>query len=613
MSVLAILSVIVVGFGSVAITSSRVGYVSVESRFVLHIYYLCPIRIELTMKNIILLKRQFHLPYLLTAMMLLTTQSFAEDSAVEPLTEDSGEKATLTTLRDLVKLQANLKSDITSLSKEANASSNSDADKKRLLKELEKLENDLKTTGANLENIAAGVDLSTLREQEDIKFNIQEELFALLKPALDEMKEMTVRIRQKSDLKEKIGYYSERLEVVDTALHNINELQQQSESKNLKSALEQIAERWKKKQAFMKSELQSAQFQLDKLLASEASITEASQSYLKSFFQKRGLYLTEALLTVIAIMLLSRISYNTMQRYIPGFRKKHRSFRIRMLELVHRFVTILLVILGPMIVFYLVEDWVLFSLSILLLLGLAWTLRQAVPRYWYQVQLFLNIGSVREGERIEMEGIPWLVEQINVYSTLINPTAGIRQRVPIDNLVGLKSRPGHPDEPWFPCRKNDWVLLSSGVRGKVSGISHEMVRLIERGGAQVTYQMSDFLSGSPRNLSKNFRLKEIIGISYNLQQQSTSVIPQALEKHIQKCVEEEGYGEHLLNLRVEFAAANSSSLDLVVIADFSGELGDLYNRLRRAIQRWCVDACSENGWEIPFPQVSLSGGVKHIE
>jgi hypothetical protein len=65
----------------------------------------------------------------------------------------------------------------------------------------------------------------------------------------------------------------------------------------------------------------------------------------------------------------------------------------------------------------------------------------------------------------------------------------------------------------------------------------------------------------------------------------------------------------LLNLRVEFAQANSSSLDIVVIADFKGELGDLYNRLRRAIQRWCVDACTENGWEIPFPQITLSGAI----
>jgi hypothetical protein len=167
---------------------------------------------------------------------------------------------------------------------------------------------------------------------------------------------------------------------------------------------------------------------------------------------------------------------------MPGFKRKHRSFRTRLLELIHRIVTIFLVIIGPMVVFYVVEDWVLFSLSILLLLGIAWTLRQALPRYWHQIQLFLNIGSVREGERIEMDGLPWLVEQINVFCTLVNPIADLKQRVPIDDLVDLKSRPGSADEPWFPCKLDDWVILSDGVRGKVIGISQEMVQLVERGG-----------------------------------------------------------------------------------------------------------------------------------
>ena len=62
----------------------------------------------------------------------------------------------------------------------------------------------------------------------------------------------------------------------------------------------------------MQSELQAARLELDKLEATETSITEASQSYLKSFFQKRGLYLTEALLLVVAILLLSRFSYAGM-------------------------------------------------------------------------------------------------------------------------------------------------------------------------------------------------------------------------------------------------------------------------------------------------------------
>ena len=527
-------------------------------------------------------------------------------AVVTTAAETAVDTDTLATLVSFVKLRNELLQDIKVLNKQID-SEPSEAEKTKMKQELEKLESDLRTTTRNLENIAAGVDISRLRAEKQEEFNFQKEIFALLKPALDEMKDMTSHVRQKSDLREKIAYYEERLPVIEQALSNISRLQEQSQDKSLQKSLKGTTGIWRKQQAFMQSQLQAARLELDKLEAAETSITEASQSYIKSFFQKRGLYLTEALLLVLAILLLSRLSYAAMERYISGFRKKHRSFRVRLIELLHRLVTVIMVILGPMIVFYLVEDWVLFSLGILLLLGIALTLRQTLPRYWHQVQLFLNIGSVREGERILMDGLPWLVERINIYCTFSNPVADISQRLPIADLVGLKSRPAKRDEPWFPCRKGDWVLLSDGARGTVIRISHELVQLVERGGALITYQTSDFLANSPHNLSTNFRLKETLGISYQLQKQSTTSIPETLHRYIQQRAEQEGYGEQLLNLRVEFAQAGNSSLDLVVIADFKGELADLYNRLRRAIQRWCVDACTEYGWEIPFPQMTLHG------
>jgi len=533
-------------------------------------------------------------------------------AVVTTAAETAADTDTLATLVSFVKLRNELLQDIKALNKQID-SEQSEAEKVKLKQELEKLESDLRATKRNLENIAAGVDISRLRAEKEEEFNFQKEIFALLKPALDEMREMTSHVRQKSDLREKIVYYEERLPVIEQALANINRLQEQSKDKSLKKSLKATAGIWRKQQAFMQSELQAARLELEKLEAAETSIAEASHSYLKSFFQKRGLYLTEALLLVLAILLLSRLSYAAMQRYIPGFRKKHRSFRVRLVELAHRILTVIMVIFGPMIVFYLVEDWVLFSLGILLLLGMALTLRQALPLYWHQVQLFLNIGSVREGERVLMEGLPWLVERINIYCTFSNPMADISQRLPIADLIDLKSRPAKRDEPWFPCKKGDWVILSDGVRGKVIGISHELVQLVERGGAQLTYQTSDFLAKSPRNLVTNFRIKETLGISYSLQKESTTSILETLHRYIQQRAEQEGYGEQLLNLRVEFAQAGNSSLDLAVIADFKGELGDLYNRLRRAIQRWGVDACTEYGWEIPFPQMTLHGAVARAE
>jgi len=547
------------------------------------------------------------LSYAIFALLIsvLPLQAMAQDPAPVAETPDKNVD-TLDTLTTFVILRNNTLKEIKDLNRQIKQAV-SESEKNELKGQLLKLQNELRSTTRNLDIIASGADISSLDQPVAEDFNFSKELFGLLKPALDEMKEMTSNVRQKSDLREKIVQLEERLQTVEDAIINIQTLLDASTDKAVRQSLKLIGDNWRKQKGLMLGELQAARLQLEKLEESETSLTEASQSYLKSFFAKRGRYLAGALLVVLVILLLSHLSYKAMFRYIPGFRKKHRSFRMRVIELIHRVLTIILVILGPMAVFYVVEDWVLFSLGILILLGISLTLRKTLPSYWHQVQLFLNIGSVREGERILLDGLPWQVDQINFFCILVNPIADLKQRVSISDLVGQKSRPGRQDEPWFPCRKGDWVLLSSGVRGKVIGISSEFVQLVERGGSQVTYLMSDFLSSSPRNLATNFRIKETIGLSYTLQHDITTTILETLHQYIHQQIHIEGYGEQLLNLRVEFERANDSSMDLVVIADFRNELGDLYNRLRRAIQRWCVDACSENNWQIPFPQMVIHG------
>jgi len=52
-------------------------------------------------------------------------------------------------------------------------------------------------------------------------------------------------------------------------------------------------------------------------------------------------------------------------------------------------------------------------------------------------------------------------------------------------------------------------------------------------------------------------------------------------------------------------AAGASSLDLVVIADFSGEIAPYHNILKRLITRMIIEACNENNWNIPFPQLTV--------
>ncbi|PLY15968.1 MAG: hypothetical protein C0631_05295 [Sedimenticola sp.] len=103
---------------------------------------------------------------------------------------------TIDTLSSFNDLKIDLQSDIKALTKEL-AAAHSEAEKNTLKQQLEKLETDLATTRKNFENIAAGIDITSLREAAEEEFNFQKEIFALLKPALDEMKDMTAHVRQK--------------------------------------------------------------------------------------------------------------------------------------------------------------------------------------------------------------------------------------------------------------------------------------------------------------------------------------------------------------------------------------------------------------------------------
>lgn len=511
---------------------------------------------------------------------------------------------TLTALLNFVNLQDQLRDDLEGL-RNSLKNSLSDTELADLKAQITETEEKLKETALNIENIAADTDLALLRNNEEEDFNLQKELLSLLEPAMKEMKNATSDVRLKAELREKIDFFKAREPIAREALKNISQLNRANDNPKIRQELIKMNRNWSKQLVFIQSELEAKELQLEKIISQENSLENQSESIFKNFFQRRGWTLIQALLSIIAVLILSRIILKIITTSVKGYRAEHRSVQLRVIDLLHRVITFVLVMIAPMVVFYIEEDWVLFSLGVLLFIALAWTLRHAIPRYWTQLEIFLNVGPVREGERLELDGIPWRVKHINMYSILENPVAELTQRVDINDLVSLRSRPIESDEPWFPCKKGDWVILKDGVRGKIIGISMELVQIIQRGGALSTYQMSDFLSQSPKNLSKSFRIKETVGISYEHQQESTSSIVETLQAGINQRAIDEGYKDSVQSIRVEFEAAADSSLNLVVIADFKGDVADIYNRLRRAIQRWSVDICTENDWNIPYPQLEL--------
>lgn len=149
------------------------------------------------------------------------------------------------------------------------------------------------------------------------------------------------------------------------------------------------------------------------------------------------------------------------------------------------------------------------------------------------------------------------------------------------------------------------MLLSDGTRGKVVHQTPEVVELVLLGGSRKTYRTEDYIGQSPTNLSTNFRIRSTFGVDYQHQRIATTEIPKLLQNRLQKDFEAAGFAKPLLNLKVEFKNAGASSLDLEVIADFSGKAAQEHELLLRLIQRICVDSCNDHGWQIPFTQVTV--------
>ena len=507
-------------------------------------------------------------------------------------------------LASIIELKKTLLSQIDDKNSQLKASS-SEMEKENLKQELATLDHQLDDTMADFERIATGIDIDLFSGKKKRAFNWQEELVSLVEPGIKELKRFTLKARQKANLKEDIQRYQRLLPIADEAFKNVNVQVAESTDEVVKKRLKMLLPEWQGIVEQLDNRMKVARLQLDTMEQEEKSFLELSQTSVRDFFRTRGLYLLLAVGACAMVLLLLRFVYRITIRTVPGFKSGYRPFYARLMDLLFKAMAVVLTLFALILVFYLAEDWVLLSLTIIVLLVLGWGVKSTLPGMWQQSRLMLNIGAVREGERLVLDGVPWLVKRINMFSEIENPDLGIKLRVPIESFMGKASRAFGAEESWFPCRRGDWVILADGTRGKVVSLSHEMVELVQRGGAHKVYQTGNFLGQTPLNISVNFRLKVLFGIGYEHQKQATGTVLDVTRDYLEQALEKEGYSANLLNLKVEFCQAGASSLDFIVIADFNGEVAPLYNRLNRAIQRWCVDVCTLNDWCIPFPQITV--------
>jgi hypothetical protein len=248
---------------------------------------------------------------------------------------------------------------------------------------------------------------------------------------------------------------------------------------------------------------------------------------------------------------------------------------------------------------------VLLGLLIILLVGAAWALQKSLPAYLTEAKLMLNLGPVREGERLLYNGLPWHVESLNFYATLVNPLLqGGTLRIPVRTLVDSYSREFHPEEPWFPARTGDHILLDDQTFGQVLTQTPECVQL-QVLGAVKTYGVADFLAKNPLDLSlRGFTLVVTVGLDYRHQDRIGDIRSQ-LERDLRDGLAQSVAAPFLGSFALDFKEASSSSLDFIAIAGFTAAAAENFYAFQRLLQRLVVDACNARGLVLPFEQLTV--------
>ena len=454
------------------------------------------------------------------------------------------------------------------------------------------------------DGFAVDIDLAPFLPEKDNRFDWQEQLGKLLEPILAEFESATAESRVIGQLRAQIEDVRKRRDLAGKAVANLETLLAQSASPELQARLAERRTAWRNILDEAQNEYSALDLQLQSRLAARKSMLDQTTGYAKNFFRTRGLNLFLGVAAFCAVFFAFRLGDWLVRKLRRKGTEKHLGSRVTAL-LFHIF-SVLGGLVAMMLVFNLAGDWFLLGIVIIFLFGVGWASINTLPQQIETIKLMLNIGAVREGEYLVYDGTPYQVESLGLSARLRNPRLeGGTRLLPVKYLVGLSSRPVGGQEALFPCAKGDWVALSDGQAGRVVSQTPATVELVKNGGEHIVYQTSTFLGLGPRNQSGGFRLTSTFGVDYRHQAEATTIIPAKMKEKLQAELPQVAGAENIVEIRVFLSCANSSSLDYTVVADLKGAAAPAATPIAGAIQRILVDACNENGWTIPFPQLTV--------
>lgn len=441
-----------------------------------------------------------------------------------------------------------------------------------------------------------------------------EEIQELTKPLLTAIRDLTEKPRQIQELKSKIEDLETKLQRHQQASESIsglaedlknNPLPDTPEGRKFQTTIVHLRDEYDPE--LVQFNLAEARASLENFLNADESVVETATKTIKEFFQTRGRNLLVTILTFAGFWwVLSRLRRWILTR---KFLTKRNSSIGKLFSAAYNVVVLLFCMFVGLACLYFFNDWLLITLIIMGIFFVLWTSRQWIPQFFDEIKLIVDLGTVREGQRLIWEGVPWLVKEIRLHATLVNDRLqGGEIILPLYRLIDMNSRPVVENEPWFPTRLNDWVLLGDEFYGKIEYQTMEQVVInLKEGGALKYYKTEDFLAQNPVNISNGFEYSIEFGLDYEIQPRICDEIPVLFTTEIKRHLKLhfEGDDPNFYKLEVLLDNAGSSSLNLVVEVYVHGRCAHLYEECRREIITTLVRICNEHNLGIPFNQLTV--------
>lgn len=535
--------------------------------------------------------------------------AFAQESNGADLLSAEDETAqVIARLTEIRALAAEKRAEAESLRKQLKSKLD-DEERQVIDKQLAEIPNTLQKLNTSFEQLAiGGIDLNALSDAPPAEFNWRQELEQVTRPLLAGLRDLTEKPRRIEQLRSELQREQGKLRVIDKALNNLSELLASAPPEAVKERVNLLLGEWRQRHSDVSARMEIINVQIASLRGENLSAWESIKRSSSEFFQGRGLTLLLALSSAILVWMLGRLIYSLLLRlYTRGKEDQEQTRWERLLAYGVRFSSVVLIAFSILAVFYLRGDLLMLALALLVLFALLVGLRGALPKYIDEVRLLLDLGAIRVGERVIYNGVPMLVRRMHAYVTLDNPDLEGSIHLPIDQVDGLISRCA-PQEPWFPCRPGEYLLLEDGRLALVKRQTVEFVDLRIAASIQ-RVATADFLAMGVRNLSRKlFGVSVVFGIDYRHQAICLDEAPVRLREGIEREFERRGFQKHLFDLLLEFREAGANSLDYQIFATMRGAAAEDYFGIARAIQRGCVDACNRQGWVIPFAQLTVHQG-----